>query len=288
MLYVADAFAATSIRMLWVPELPEVETIRRCVAPGVIDQTVTEVLVRNPNLRWPVPPALPDCMRGRKISAVERRGKYLLFRCGTGTLIVHLGMSGRILLEPAAKPAEKHDHVDFTLSNGTTLRLNDPRRFGCAVWTEAPPSLHPLLRDLGPEPLTEDFTGRYLHERSRGRSLAVKEFIMNSRIVVGVGNIYANESLFAAKIHPTRPAGRISLQRYRQLAAAVKEVLGAAVEQGGTTLRDFCDAAGNPGYFQLELKVYQRAGQPCCSCGHPIETIRQAQRATFFCRRCQH
>lgn len=271
-----------------MPELPEVETIRRCVAPGVIDQTVTDVIIRNPNLRWPVPPALPDCMRGRKISAVERRGKYLLFDCGTGTLIVHLGMSGKMLLEPESKPAEKHDHVDFTLSNGKILRLNDPRRFGCVLWTLEPPRLHPLLRDLGPEPLTEQFHGDLLYERSRGRSVTVKEFIMNSHIVVGVGNIYANESLFAAKIHPTRPAGRISLQRYRQLAAAIKEVLHAAVEQGGTTLRDFCDSAGNPGYFQLELRVYKRAGQPCCACGQPIQTIRQAQRATFFCKKCQH
>jgi len=270
-----------------VPELPEVETIRRCITPAVIGQKVTEVIIRNPNLRWPVLPTLSDCLREQTISAVERRGKYLLIHCGHGTLIVHLGMSGRFLLEVVNKPAEKHDHLDLVLSNAKMLRLNDPRRFGCALWTEESPLLHPLLRDLGPEPLTEDFTGGFLFERSRGRSLTVKEFIMNSRIVVGVGNIYANESLFAAKIHPTRPAGRISLQRYNQLATAVKQVLQTAVEQGGTTIRDFCDAAGNAGYFQLELQVYKRAGQPCRICGQPIQTIRQAHRGTFFCRKCQ-
>lgn len=271
-----------------MPELPEVETIRRCVAPEVIDRTVTDVIIRNANLRRPVTPILPDCIRGRKINSVARRGKYLLFHCENGTLIVHLGMSGRILLEPNTKPAAKHDHIDFILNNGKLLRLNDPRRFGCVLWTFESPLLHPLLRDLGPEPLTEHFTGRYLYERSRSRSQTVKEFIMNSRVVVGVGNIYASESLFAAKTHPTRPAGRISLQRYQQLAAAVKEVLTNAVARGGTTFRDFRDTAGNPGYFQLELKVYQRTGQPCCVCGQPIATIRQAQRATFFCRKCQH
>lgn len=271
-----------------MPELPEVETIRRCIEPKLVGQTVTDVTVRNSNLRWPVPEHLGQYLTGTKIIAVERRAKYLLIRNETGSIIVHLGMSGRLLINPTDRPAEKHDHVDFILSNGKRLRYHDPRRFGCVLWTTELPSSHPLLNGLGREPLEDGLTGAYLFGESRRRSLAVKAFLMNSRIVVGIGNIYANEALFAAGIHPSRQAGRISLKRYQTLARAIKKVLGEALRQGGTTLRDYCDAAGNPGYFQLKLMVYDRTGKSCRLCGTPVQHIRQGQRSTYFCKKCQH
>lgn len=270
-----------------MPELPEVETIRRCISPEIVGQTVTRVIVRNASLRWPVPTELVRCLPTQRIDAVERRAKYLVIRTDAGSAIIHLGMSGKLLICSQDKRVEKHDHLDMAFTNGKVLRFNDPRRFGCALWTSEDPARHPLLANLGKEPLEDDLTGEYLFHKSRGRSLKIKEFLMNSRIVVGIGNIYANESLFAAGIHPGRSAGHISLKRYERLNAAVKEVLTNAVKQGGTTLRDFCDAAGNPGYFQLKLMVYDRAGQPCPACGSLIQQIRIGQRSTYFCKKCQ-
>ncbi|MDY0041860.1 MAG: bifunctional DNA-formamidopyrimidine glycosylase/DNA-(apurinic or apyrimidinic site) lyase [Desulforhabdus sp.] len=270
-----------------MPELPEVETIRRCIEQELVGQTVTGVVVRNPNLRWPVPEDLSRSLAGGEIVSVRRRAKYLLIQTKAGTVIMHLGMSGRLLVCSQDRGIEKHDHLDLLMGNGKLLRFNDARRFGCALWTSGPAMQHPLLKDLGKEPLEDGLTGKYLFDQSRRRSLAVKEFLMNSRVVVGIGNIYANEALFAAGIHPSRSAGRISAKRYEKLAAAIKKVLQEALEQGGTTLRDFCDAAGNPGYFQLKLMVYDRSSEPCYACGSVIRWVRQAQRSTYFCKKCQ-
>lgn len=269
-----------------MPELPEVETTRRGIEPHLGGRTVTRLIVRQPRLRWPVPRGLAKRLEGRALRAVGRRGKYLLIGTDAGSLILHLGMSGSLRVVPADTPAGPHDHVDLVLDSGQALRLRDPRRFGCLLWA-ARPERHPLLRDLGPEPLSEDFDGDHLHAAGRGRRLSVKEFIMNSRIVVGVGNIYANEALFMAGIHPARPAGRISRGRYARLAAAIKQVLTEAIGQGGTTLRDFLREDGRPGYFQVRLRVYDRTGRPCPRCGGPIRQRVLGQRSTFYCPRCQ-
>jgi formamidopyrimidine-DNA glycosylase len=271
-----------------MPELPEVETTRRGIAPHVLGQTVTDLVVREPRLRWPVPAELPEKLRGRTIRAVERRGKYLLLHTATtGTLLIHLGMSGSLRVTDPALPPKKHDHLDLVLASGLALRFHDPRRFGCWLWTEDDPCAHPLLAELGPEPLEAGFGGAHLHGRSRGRSVAVKAFIMDSHVVVGVGNIYANEALFRAGIAPHRPAGRVSADRYEKLADAIRAVLAASIEQGGTTLRDFVNEAGNPGYFRQTLQVYDRAGEPCLRCGAAIKRVRLGQRATYWCPRCQ-
>lgn len=225
---------------------------------------------------------------GSVIESVQRRGKYLLLRTDTGTLIVHLGMSGSLrVLDSPIPPALKHDHVDIVLGNGRVLRYNDPRRFGCMLWTLEDPQQHALLRDLGPEPLQDEFTAEYLFARSRGRKVALKTFIMDSHVVVGVGNIYANEALYSAGIRPARAAGRVSLQRYSLLVTEIKAVLAAAVNQGGTTLRDFVGSDGKPGYFKQQLNVYSRAGQACHGCAEPLTESRLGQRSTVFCRRCQ-
>jgi formamidopyrimidine-DNA glycosylase len=270
-----------------MPELPEVETIRCCIGPRIVGAAVTEVVVRNAGLRRRVSPDLPRQLRGLRVTAVERRAKYLLVRLSRGTLIIHLGMTGRLRIAPSDTPASRHDHLDFVLDNGSLLRFNDSRRFGCVLWTDGDPLVHPLLVNLGPEPLEDAFDGAQLWRRARGRTLAVKSFIMDSRVVAGVGNIYANEALFEARIDPAVAAGRISPTRYRKLAAAIREVLGRALAAGGTTLRDYCDIDGNPGFFQLELHVYGRAGDPCAACGRAIQVNRQGQRATYYCRRCQ-
>ena len=270
-----------------MPELPEVETTRRGIAPHVLGQRVTHVIVRNPRLRQPVSPALAATLAGHTIHAIDRRGKYLLLRSGAGTVIIHLGMSGNLRVLSAGIPAEKHDHVDIVLASGQCLRLRDPRRFGAVVWTCEDPLQHTLLRSMGPEPLDNGFSGTHLYQSSRGRSITVKQFIMDGRIVAGVGNIYASESLFLAGIYPGCSAGRISLQRYQRLTAAIKQVLKAAIAQGGTTLRDFYDGEGKPGYFQQQLNVYGRVGEPCHTCQRPIAQLRQGQRSTFYCIGCQ-
>lgn len=270
-----------------MPELPEVETTRRGIAPRITGKRVTRVIVREPRLRWPVPKRLAKEITGQTIEAVGRRAKYLLLMTASGTAILHLGMSGSLRIVNAARPPGKHDHIDIVLDDNHALRYTDPRRFGSLHWTRRPPEQHKLLRDLGPEPLSAELTGNYLHALSRGRKVAVKNFIMNSHIVVGIGNIYACEALYMAGIHPKRAAGRISKKKYALLAEVIKEVLHDSITQGGTTLRDFVNGNGEPGYFKLHLYVYGRTGEPCISCRTPIRKIRQGQRATFYCPECQ-
>jgi formamidopyrimidine-DNA glycosylase len=224
---------------------------------------------------------------GQIIRRVDRRAKYLLLRTDRGTALLHLGMSGNLRVLPSATPPQKHDHVDIELASGYCLRLNDPRRFGAILWAGTPAEQHPLLRHLGPEPLSDDFSASRLHWAALGRRTPVKSYVMNNRVVVGVGNIYANEALFMAGIHPLRAAGRIGRGRYVNLAKAIKAVLSEAIAQGGTTLRDFVSSEGQPGYFQQYLRVYGRDDRPCPSCGRPIRLIRLGQRATYYCPRCQ-
>ena len=268
-----------------MPELPEVETTRRGVARLLDGQVLKRISVRNPNLRWPV--QLPDALVGQRLQTLTRRAKYLLFGFEHGTLIVHLGMSGSLRVLPVGAPLRKHDHIELEFRNGHVLRLHDPRRFGSVHWHEGDPDAHWLLASLGPEPLDPRFDGRLLKRLARGRRVAVKSFIMDGRIVVGVGNIYANEALFLAGIRPTVAAGRVTGKAYDGLAAAVRQVLAAAIEQGGTTLRDFVKEDGNPGYFRQSLNVYGREGLPCVRCGTPLTSIRLGQRATVFCKHCQ-
>ena len=269
-----------------MPELPEVETTRRGIAPHVVGQRVRRVIVRDGRLRWPVPEDLDVRLSGQRIEAVERRAKYLLIRAESGTLIGHLGMSGSLRLVPADQPPAKHEHVDIELESGLSLRYTDPRRFGALLWTQDPHA-HVLLSKLGPEPLTEAFDGGRLYELSRGRSMAVKPFIMDNAVVVGVGNIYAAEALFAAGIDPRRAAGSVSRARYDRLAEEIKKVLARSIESGGTTLRDFIGGDGAPGYFTQELFVYGRKGEFCKVCGTGLQEIRLGQRASVYCRKCQ-
>ncbi|MGV6827586.1 MAG: bifunctional DNA-formamidopyrimidine glycosylase/DNA-(apurinic or apyrimidinic site) lyase [bacterium] len=270
-----------------MPELPEVETTRRGIAPHIEQHQVTKVVVRERRLRWPIPTTLGRTLAGQALQSLDRRAKYLLFRMDTGTLLIHLGMSGSLRIVSPDQTAEKHDHVDIHWSDGTVLRFTDPRRFGAVLWLGKNAEQHALLEKLGPEPLAEDFTADWLYKRSRGRRVAIKQFIMDQHTVTGVGNIYANESLFMAGIHPTRQAGRISLTRYQQLQQAIQQVLSAAIEQGGTTLRDFVGGDGKPGYFKQQLHVYGREGEACTSCGKPLHSIRISNRATVYCSQCQ-
>jgi formamidopyrimidine-DNA glycosylase len=271
-----------------MPELPEVETTRRGITPHLIGRTVTRVIVRQPRLRWPVPSALAQQTIGERIESVDRRGKYILLGTRSGTLILHLGMSGSLRIVPADSTPTKHDHVDIVLNGRQCLRFRDPRRFGALLWTPDDPSHHPLLASLGPEPLGSDFSGVWLFRQSRNRTAPIKAFIMNSRVVVGVGNIYANEALFFAGIHPKRAAGRLSEQRCGKMADSIRLILNEAIEHGGTTLRDFVNESGSPGYFQQMLRVYGRAGEPCHQCRQGIRLIRLGQRSTFYCPSCQH
>ncbi len=270
-----------------MPELPEVETTCRGIAPHIEGQTIKQVIVRQPKLRWPVPESLAQTLTGLSIQSVTRRAKYLLLSTGSGTVLMHLGMSGSLRVMSTGQAVGKHDHVDFVFNDGTILRFNDPRRFGAVLWTTEPAAEHPLLKDLGPEPLLSGFNGELLYALSRNRKTAVKSFIMDSHIVVGVGNIYANEALFMSGIQPTRQAGKVSLARYQKLAECIRVVLLHAIEQGGTTLRDFVNEAGKPGYFQQQLRVYGRAGLPCVSCSQPLTEVRIANRSTVFCGACQ-
>lgn len=272
---------------LRMPELPEVETTRRGLLPHVLGRRFRDVVVRNPNLRWPVPGDLGLRLKGEEVLAIRRRGKYLLFDFSKGHLLVHLGMSGRLTVVPHGSPAKLHDHVDLELEDRKTLRFTDPRRFGAMLWVKGPAERHALLEGLGLEPLDDGFSGKALFERSRGRKVAIKQFLMNARILTGVGNIYASEALFAARIHPLREAGRISLARYERLAAAIRATLEKALAAGGSTLRDFKSADGTPGYFQAESRVYGREAKPCRVCGTKIRAVRQGQRSTFYCPKCQ-
>lgn len=271
-----------------MPELPEVETTRRGIEPWIVDRTITAVEIRVTKLRRPIPGDLGRKLVGKTVHAVERRGKYLLFRCAGGSIILHLGMSGYLRVLRKSLPPERHDHVDIVFSGGIRLRLTDSRRFSTLLWTDNDPLVHPLLADHGPEPFSEALSGDYLFQRSRNRKIAVKSFLMDHRVVVGIGNIYANESLFRTGIHPARPAGDLTRADYCTLVDSIRTVLNEAIAAGGTSLRDFIDEAGRPGYFGLELRVYGRAGKPCRTCGDPIETTRIGQRSTFFCSHCQH
>ncbi len=270
-----------------MPELPEVETVCRGIRPHLQGRVFTGVTVRQPQLRWPVPDDLAQRLAGQRVLAVSRRAKYVLISLAEGCLMVHLGMSGRLFFVAAGTAVGKHDHVDFALDNGQLLRYTDPRRFGAVLWLEGEAEAHPLLGHLGPEPLSADFNVAYLLARAKGRSVPVKSLLMDGRVVVGVGNIYANEALHMAGIRPDRAAGKISRQRYARLVDCVKQVLTSAIAQGGTTLKDFVGGDGRPGYFKQELLVYGRAGLPCPACGSALREIRQAQRSTVFCARCQ-
>jgi formamidopyrimidine-DNA glycosylase len=270
-----------------MPELPEVETTCRGIAPHIKGKTVAGVVLRHRGLRWPVPTSLTRDLPGEKILDVSRRAKYLLIRFAHGTLIIHLGMSGSLRLAPCKQPAEKYDHVEIALANGRCLRLRDPRRFGAVLWTAGDPMQHKLLRDLGPEPLGDEFSGDYLYARSRKRKGAIRDFLMNSGIVAGIGNIYANEALFHAGIDPRRAAGRITKDDCVRLVRAIRSTLKRAIKAGGTTLRDFRNGEGQPGYFQQTLHVYGRAGEPCSACGTPVRGVRIGQRSAFFCPKCQ-
>lgn len=270
-----------------MPELPEVETTRRGIAPLAVGRRIVRLQVYDRRLRWPVPASLPKRATGLKIDALDRRSKYLLFRSGEGTLLVHFGMTGSLRAFTEAPPRRTHDHFDLVLDSGVTLRYHDPRRFGAVLWLAPPADAHPLLAGLGPEPFAPEFNGEYLWRATRRRRIAVKLALMDNRLVVGVGNIYANESLFRAGIRPTRRVDRIERSRYDRLVREVRATLADAIAKGGSTLRDYVDSRGEPGYFQLEYFVYGRGGLPCRVCGAEIRQDRLGGRATNYCIRCQ-
>ena len=272
-----------------MPELPEVEVVRRGLQHSVLGRTVGAADVRESRLRWPVPRELPQTLAGRTLRSVERRGKYLLLGFDHGVLIVHLGMSGSLRFLSRPPPPSRHDHVDLPFEHGT-LRYHDPRRFGAMLWHDTargPVLEHPLLAGLGVEPLSSDFDGEMLYRATRGRRVSIKQALLSGEIVVGVGNIYASESLFRAGIRPGTPAHRVGRERCERLAAAIRATLSDAIARGGSSLRDFVASDGASGYFQLDCYVYGRAGQACRVCGEPVRTLRQAQRSTFYCPRCQ-
>lgn len=270
-----------------MPELPEVETTLRGLTPHLHGQCIRHVIVRNPHLRWPVPQQLAAILRGQTIRSLQRRAKYLLLQCDSGTLILHLGMSGSLRVLPVKTPPQKHEHFDLILENDTLMRLRDPRRFGAVLWHEGDVAQHRLLAKLGPEPLLDDFDAAYLYRITRKRSVAIKLLIMDSHAVVGVGNIYASESLFHAGIRPQLAAAKLSLPRCDQLVKSIRSTLAASILQGGSSLRDFVDSNGKSGYFQQSYAVYGRSGEPCGTCGTPIKQIVQGQRSTFYCPTCQ-
>ena len=269
-----------------MPELPEVEVCRLGISPHIISNEVSKVIVRNARLRWPIPEEV-QTIAGQSVIAVDRRAKYLLVRFDTGTLLLHLGMSGTIRVIDKTTPVSKHDHFELVFINGTVLRLNDPRRFGAVLWFDKHNDAQGLLSKLGPEPLSDDFCHDYLFSKAQNRKVPIKTFLMNNHIVVGVGNIYANEALFLSGILPTTKAGDISKKRYNALTDIIKQVLSAAIEQGGTTLKDFTQADGRPGYFAQSLYVYGRAGKACLTCQDTLLEIRQSNRSSVYCPSCQ-
>ena len=269
-----------------MPELPEVETTRRGIAPLITGRRVTRIVVRNPRLRWRVPTRLARELPGHTIDTVTRRAKYLLLGTTRGTVILHLGMSGSLRVIEHSVPPQTHDHVDIVFDDGNCLRLRDPRRFGSVLWA-LDPMHHPLLANLGPEPLGDDFDAQYLFRASRDRTRAIRDFLLDGTVVAGIGNIYANEALFAAGVRPKRPAGRLTLEECRRLVRTVRTILGRAVKAGGTTLRDFQNHEGEPGYFQFKLKVYGLEGKPCQRCGKAIRHSQIGQRSAFYCTVCQ-
>ena len=270
-----------------MPELPEVETTRRGIEPHLLHHKLIGAVVRNRQLRWPVPTNLANKIQGQTVHSVRRRGKYLLLQLDEATIMLHLGMSGSLRITASDTAPEKHDHIDLQLDSGLCLRLRDPRRFGSLHLIKGEALQHDLLKDLGPEPLTSDFDDDYLYQRSRKRKLAIKLFIMDSKTVVGVGNIYASEALFRAGIRPSRAAGKITRAEYQKLVSAIKDVLQAAIRSGGTTLQDFTNSEGKPGYFKQRLQVYDREAEPCTQCGGAIKHTVMGQRATYYCPRCQ-
>lgn len=269
-----------------MPELPEVEVSRQGIEPFLTGQTISEIIIRTPKLRWLVPEDILQT-QGETITSVTRRAKYIFINTASGSIILHLGMTGFLRVFDRETPLKKHDHLDIILGNGECLRFNDARKFGACLWQSAGDQPHVLLSNLGPEPLTDDFVDTHLYERAQGRTCTVKQFIMDNANVVGVGNIYANEALFMSGIHPKRKAGKVSLKRYQALTKNIKIVLAAAIKQGGTTLKDFSNVDGNPGYFRLHLNVYGRAGEPCLTCGTEISSVMLGQRNTFYCKQCQ-
>jgi formamidopyrimidine-DNA glycosylase len=271
-----------------VPELPEVETTRRGLAPYLLGRVIQSVEVRNARLRWPVSNTLADELRAQRISAVERRAKYLLLKLVRGTLIWHLGMSGSLRILPVGTAALKHDHIDMTLDSGQLLRFNDPRRFGCCLYTTDSVEQHPLLRALAPEPFDDAFNAGYLYQVTRRRRVAIKQLLLNGRLITGVGNIYASEALFRARIRPRRAARSLKHEECQRLCRAIRAVLQNAIRDGGTTLRDYVNVDGDPGYFRQKLYVYERAGKPCRVCKSPIRHFAQGQRSTYYCAQCQH
>lgn len=270
-----------------MPELPEVETTLRGITPHILNQTIRQVIVRQAKLRWPIQSDINQLVRGKTVHSITRAGKYLLLTTQTGTMIFHLGMSGNLRIFTASTSPKKHDHVDIVFSNQVILRLNDPRRFGAFLWTTNDPRKHVLLAYLGPEPLSKQFSAKYLWALAQKRKVPVKAFIMDSKTVVGVGNIYANEALFDARIHPHQLACSISLLQYTALIKSIKKILRKAIQQGGTTLKDFVDSTGKPGYFSMQLKVYGKSRRPCVQCKTEIEETRLGQRSTFYCPLCQ-
>lgn len=270
-----------------MPELPEVETVKRSISPHLVGQTFVDAVIRFPRLRWPIPPNLAVLIANQPVLSVDRRAKYLIIEIPTGAILIHLGMSGHLRILTHAIPPEKHDHLDLILENGSLLRLRDPRRFGALLWQPGVACLHPLLSSLGPEPLADSFDAAYLAQAVKRKNTSIKITLMDSHIVVGVGNIYANEALFRAKVLPDRPANTLTEPEIIRIVKAIKEVLAAAIEAGGSTLKDFVDSDGKSGYFQNTYFVYHRANLPCRQCQLPIESQRMAGRATFFCRGCQ-
>jgi len=270
-----------------MPELPEVESTRRGIERAAVGQRIRELIVHDYRLRWPVDRQMPALVAGQRIVAVERRAKYLLLRLERGSMIVHLGMSGNVRILPAQTPRLKHDQFDLLLESGVSLRFNDPRRFGSLHYTGEDPSQHKLLRSLAPEPLEPKFDADYLHRVTRTRRAAIKQILMNGRLVTGVGNIYASEALFRARISPRRAARRLSRADCVRLVRSVRAALNAAIRAGGTTLRDYVGTDGNPGYFRQRLNVYERAGRPCRVCAAVVRRISQGQRSTYYCPSCQ-
>jgi formamidopyrimidine-DNA glycosylase len=270
-----------------MPELPEVEVTRRGLEPNVVGQIITQVKIHRANLRWPIPQGLAKILKGQNLISLSRRGKYLLWQFPNGTLLTHLGMSGKLRIVDPKAPLQAHDHLEWIFANNICVRFNDPRRFGCVLWTTDPVEQHPLLQKLGPEPLTPEFSVEYLLAQAKKRQVAVKPFLMNNHIVVGVGNIYATEALFAAGINPSLPAKLLTAAQIQRLVPAIKKILTKAITKGGTTLRDFLSSSGEPGYFRLHLYAYGREGKPCRKCKTTLVSIRQGQRTTTYCPSCQ-
>ena len=270
-----------------MPELPEVEITRRGIATHLVDRQIIRIKIHNHILRWPIPPELTTLLPGQRINAITRRAKYLLLACSKGTLIIHLGMSGSLRVLSQSSLPQKHDHFELWTDSEAVMRFRDPRRFGAVLWWDGEILQHPLLRQLGPEPLSDAFDGRFLHEKIRGHGISIKQILMNQHIVAGLGNIYANEALFHAGISPLAPASRLGIKRCKRLVSAVRTTLIQAIEAGGSSLRDFTDCYGTPGCFQQQYWVYGRTDQPCRQCGTLVKKIRQGQRSTFFCSKCQ-